>query len=437
MLSNPLGYKPPPFQLDPSISAALTGNLAGAVGGEIGNALAGQIAGGALGEAFKGQAGNILGGLAGGAAGAALGGALGGNIGALAGGLGGALSGGLGNALGGLASNFVPPGLDGPIQAVTGAFKQFTGGLPIKMAGAADIVNKMVMVKTLMKVGIKGPGSLIFGMIGSKLLSDIPGLDALKNVVSLQSQVAGLAGLASNPIAFAAQAATMQAQFPMINMNKLAAKMIAGAALGALGGKGFDIRSMVPNMALASGLMKMLPIPGITPSKDAIKPSKTPLPSKPVKPVQLKNLFAEAAAGSALSTLKQPLSAFMGLMSTVAPAALMVADTATKTSMGPQKLNGTANTVNWGSGGYGRNSEQAVREAQRANITALVERHTAELMKSVNYDVLHQYSYPDLIKKYPRITPTMSVIEALSIIEEDDKLAAKKAAAANTATMST
>ena len=87
--------------------------------------------------------------------------------------------------------------------------------------------------------------------------------------------------------------------------------------------------------------------------------------------------------------------------------------------------------MNWGSGGYGRNTEQMKREMSRAQVSALVERHTSELLKSVDYTKLTQYSYQDLVKKYPRITPTMSVIEALAIIEEDDK---KAAAAANTAT---
>ena len=420
MLMNPNGYKPQPFMLDPSIKAALSGNIAGALGGEVGAALSSQIAQGALGDALKGSAGDILGGLAGAGAGAALGGALGGRTGAIVGGLTGALGGGLGNALGGIAGNFVPPGLDGPISAVTGAIKGLVGSLPIKAGGAADIVNQILVVKSLMKAGVPG----LLATVGSNLLSDIPGADALASAVNLQSQVAGLAGLASNPVAFAAQAALMQAQFPMINMNKLAAKMLAGAALGALGGKGFDIRSMVPNMALAAGMMALKALPGITPTKDAPRVVKTPKPPKPVKPIQIKNLFAEAAAGSAMSTLQQPLSAFMGLMSTVAPAALMVASTAAATSGGTQKLVNNANTVNWGSGGYGRNKEMESMERKRLKMTELIERHTAELLASADYSKLTKYSYPDLIKKYPNITPTMTVIEALAVIEEADKKAA-------------
>ena len=144
MMMNPIGFTPRPFQLDPSITAALTGNIAGAVAGEFGSMLTKEIANGALGDALSGQAKDILGGLAGAGAGAAIGGALGGRVGAIAGGLAGAMSGGLGGALGNLAGNFMPPGLDGPIQAVTGAFKGLTGSLPIKGAGAADIVNKIV-----------------------------------------------------------------------------------------------------------------------------------------------------------------------------------------------------------------------------------------------------------------------------------------------------
>lgn len=432
MLMNPTGYRPQPFILDPSVKAALTGNLAGAITGELGSMLSKEIASGALGDGLSGQAGDILGGIAGTAAGAAIGGALGGRVGAIAGGLSGALTSGLGGALGDLAGNFIPPGLDGPISAVTGAFKQLTKALPIGGSGAADIVNKVLVVKTLLGVNIKGPGSLLFGIIGSKLLSDIPGLDALNNVVNLQTQVAGLAALASNPIAFAAQAALMQTQFPMIDMNKLAAKMIAGAAIGALGGRGFNIRSMVPNLALAAGIMALKALPGVTPTKDAEKIKRVPRAPKPVKPIQLKNLFAEAAAGSSLSTLTQPLSAFMGLLATVAPPTALVAPSPRATSMGTQKLVNNANSVNWGSGGYGRNTELEKQERRRAEVSALIERHTSELMTSVDYSVLTKYSYPDLLKKYPRITSTMTVVEALAIIEEDDKIAAERAKAANT-----
>ena len=70
-----------------------------------------------------------------------------------------------------------------------------------------------------------------------------------------------------------------------------------------------------------------------------------------------------------------------------------------------------------------------MQELKRAQMTSLIEKHTRELMNSVDYSVLNRYSYPDLIKKYPRITPTMTVIEALAIIDEEDK---KAAIAANT-----
>jgi hypothetical protein len=367
MLTNPSGFKPPPFRLDPQITTLLTGNLAGAAG-------------------------------------------------AAAGALGGAAAGAAAKALGGLASGFLPPGLDGPVEAVKGVIKGVTNQLPGMSGSAASIVGKIGQVNALMNVALKGPGSLIFKAIGSNFLSDIPGADALKNVVNLQSQVAGLAGLASNPVAFAAQAALMQAQFPMINMNALANKMISGA----LSGAGFDIKSMIPNMNLAGGALAMLPIPGKTPTLNAMKPQKTGNPPKPVKALEMKNLFAESAAASSLSTLKQPLSQFMGMMSTIAPQTSLVAAGAAATTAGTQKLVGNANTVNWGSGGYGRNSEKAEQERKRLELTAKIAQHTAELEAMVDYSKLTSMSYPDLLKKYPRITPTMSVVEALAIIDETD-----------------
>jgi hypothetical protein len=64
-------------------------------------------------------------------------------------------------------------------------------------------------------------------------------------------------------------------------------------------------------------------------------------------------------------------------------------------------------------------------------ISAKIEKHTAELMQQVDYSKLTKYSYSDLIKKYPAIKPTSTVAEALHIIDITDKAAAAKA---NTAT---
>jgi len=447
MMSDPLGFVPPTFQLDPSISAALTGNLDGVLGGALGEAMYGALA--AMNDPFCGPTyttkaqmdnaikGALLGGAAAGAVNAALGGGSLAGIagsavsGALGGGaIGGALGGGIAGALSGVAGNFLPAGLDGPVQAVKGVIGGVVKQLPFKAAGAADIVNQIASVKTLMNTAVKGPASLIFSAVKGNFLSDIPGLGAIAQTVNLQSQVANMAKLASNPVAFAAQAALISRQFPMINVNKLASNMIAGAIGGALGGAGFNIKSMVPNMNLAAGAIKMLPIPGVTPVLDAMKAIKTANPPKPKPPVQMKNLFAESAAGSAMATLNQPMSQFMGIKSTIAPQTNLSAESPAKTSYN-QKLNGNANTVNWGSGGYGRDTTKQLTEKRRLEISSKIENETKELLGMVDYSKLTRYSYPELIKKYPRIKPTTSVIEALVIVEEDDAAAAAKA---NTAT---
>jgi hypothetical protein len=450
MLRDPLGFKPTPFQLDPSITHALAGNISGALNGPVGAALNGVLAG-------AGVAGGIAG-LASGPIGAIAGGLTGG----LAGAIGGALGGGLSSALGGMASNFLPPGLSAPMEAFKGAIGGVMKQLPIKGSGAADIVNKITEVKALMNIGLKGPGAIIFAAMKSNLLSDIPGVDALKNVVNLQSQVSGMMGaISSGPAAFAAQAASIHNQFPMIDVNAIASKMVAGTvasslgnaiqgaigsaagnvvggiasgvaakALGAggvgsiaagLAGAGFNINSMVPNMNLSpGGIMKMLPIPGMTPTKDAKDPAKTNKPPDPVKPLRPRNLFAEASAGSAMADLSKPLSQFMGLAATIAPMMNMIADSPAKTSAGAQKLGPNANTANWGSGGYGYDTKNAMLEKKRMEASAKIEKHTQELMAMIDYSKLSKYSYPDLIKKYPGIKPNMSVIEALHIIEITD-----------------
>ena len=453
MLKDPLGFKPSQYQLDPSIAHALAGNISGALNGPVGAALNGVLAG-------AGVAGGIAG-LASGPIGAIAGGLTGGIGGALS----GALGGGLSSALSGAAANFLPAGLSGPMEAFKGAMGGVMKQLPIKAAGAADIVNQIATVKTVMNLGFKGPGSLIFAALKGNLLSDIPGADALKDVVNLQSQVSGMmSAVSGGPAAFAASAAAIHSQFPMINVNAIATKMIAGTvasslgsamneaiggaagniaggitgavaakALGAggigsiaagLAGAGFDINSMVPNMNLSpGGIMKMLPIPGIAPTKNAADPEKTNKPPDPVPPVRPKNLFAESAAGSAISDLTKPLSQFIGIASTIAPQLNMIADTSAKTSGGTQKLGPNANTVNWGSGGYGYDKTLAAQEKKRMELSAKIEKHTQELMAMVDYSKLTKYSYPELIKKYPRIKPTMTVAEALTVIEETDKAA--------------
>ena len=428
MLRDPLGYQRGPFQLDSSLGALLSGDIDGFLAGAAGIAAYNAIAG--ITDPFCGKKYKtedqiktaLKNTLIGAAAGAVTGGALGG----AAGQLGGMAAG----ALGGIASNFMPPGLDGPVQLVKGAIGNVTKQLPFKTSGAAGIassVGQIIAVKTLLESAVKGPASLIFKAVSSNM--GMPSLAAAAGGISLQSQVAGLAGLAGNPVAFAAQAASIHSKFPMVNVNKLAGKMIAGSVAGALGGKGFNMASMVPNMNLSpGGLMKMLPIPGMTPVMDAMNPFKTAKPPKPKPPIQPKNLFAEGAAGSAMSTLKQPLSQFMGMKATIAPQTDMVAVSPAKTSYN-QKLVGNANTVGWGSGGYGRENRYANLEKKRMELSAKIEMHTSELLASVDYTKLTKYSYPDLIKKHPRIKTTSTVVEALTIIEEDEAAAA---AVANT-----
>lgn len=430
MLRDPLGYQKGAFQLDASINALLTGDIDGFLAGAAGIAAYNAIAG--ISDPFCGKKyktedqikSAVKNALIGAAAGAVTGGALGGAA--------GKLGGMAANALGGIASKFMPPGLDGPVEAVKGAIGGVTKQLPFKTGGAAGIassVSQIVAVKTLLESTVKGPTSAIFKAVSSNM--GMPSLAAGAKGLSLQSEVASLAGLASNPKAFAAKAASIHSKFPMVNVNKLAGKMIAGAVGGALGGKGFNMASMVPNMNLSpGGLMKMLPIPGMTPVSDALNPFKTAKAPKPKPPVQPKNLFAEGAAGAAMATLKQPLSQFMGMKATIAPQTDMVAATPAKTSYN-QKLVGNANTVNWGSGGYERNTRYANLEKKRMEVSAKIEQHTADLLESVDYSKLTKYSYQDLVKKHPRIKTTSTVVESLTIIEEDEAAAAAKA---NTAT---
>jgi hypothetical protein len=274
-----------------------------------------------------------------------------------------------------------------------------------------------------MQLGLSGPASLVFAAIKGNLLSGIPGLADLASQIPLANEIASLTKIAADPIGFAAKAAGIQANFPMLNMNAMAGVLLATAASG----RKPNFATLVPNLVLASGALKMLPKVTIAPTKDAQGPQKLKPPTKPKDPIIPKNLFAESAAGSSLSTLNQPLSKFMGIMSTIGPRNNLIADSPAKTSYGPQKLTSTANSANWGSGGYGRDKSKENLEKKRLEISAKIEKHTAELLQQVDYTKLTKYSYPELIKKYPAIKPTSTVAEALHIIEETDKAAAAKA----------
>ena len=366
MINNPLGYRPPAFQINPAV---------------------------VLGLAALKQTGAL-------------------------------------DALTGLAKDFIGAGLDGPISAVTGAIKKLTGELPFKLGDASEIVNKIAEVKALMQLGLSGPQSLIFAAIKGNLLGGIPGLAELAKQIPLANEIAALTKIAADPIGFVAKAAGIQANFPMLNMNAMAGTLIAAAASG----RKPNLATLVPNLVLASGLLKMLPKITIVPTKESEAPKKIKPPTKPIAPIIPKNLFAEGAAGSALSTLKQPLSAFMGLMSTIAPMSNMIADSPAKTSYGSQKLSSNANTVNWGSGGYGRDDSKQTLEQKRMELSAKIEKHTAELLEQIDYTKLTKYSYADLIKKYPEIKSTSTVAEALHIIDVTDKAAAAKANTAATMT---
>ena len=128
MLADPIGYRAPRFVLDPGVSAALSGQTNKAFSGALGVAMGAAIARGDLDVAFAtGAVGGLTknaalgaaagaaleGGVAGAIAGGVIGNALKGPLGPV---LGGALGGAIGGELGKIASGFVPPGLDGPID---------------------------------------------------------------------------------------------------------------------------------------------------------------------------------------------------------------------------------------------------------------------------------------------------------------------------------
>lgn len=310
--------------------------------------------------------------------------------------------------------------LPNAVSVLGSAISGLTSALPIKTLGPGGIAvpGEIASVKTMLDEKLKGATSTISMAMKSNLLSDVTAAAAAASgAVSLASQVGILAAAAGNPSAFATQAAAICRQFPMVNVNAIAGNMIAGV----LSGKGFDIASKIPNLKLlSSGLMKMVPVPGKIPTKDATNPIKTADPPKPIKPVELKNLFAEGAAAGSVLDLKKPLSQAMGIASTIASAVNLLTPSPAVTSYGAQKLVGNANTVTWGSGAYGRDNTQASNEQKRLNLSAKIETHTKELdiMVEPYYGILYSMSYQELTKKYPRIKPTTPVAEALQIIRE-------------------
>jgi hypothetical protein len=316
-------------------------------------------------------------------------------------------------------------GLPSPAGLVSGVISKITNALPTKALGPGGIAvpGQIAAVKTALDAALKGPTSAIAMAMKSNLLSDVAAAaGTAANVVSLASKVGALAAAAGNPKAFASAADAICRQFPMMNVNAIAGNMIAGV----LTGKGFDIASKIPNLNLSpDGLMKMLPVPGKLPTMNATNPIKTAAPPKPVQPVELKNLFAEGAAAGSVSDLTKPLSQAMGIASTIASAVNSLSHSPAVTSYGTQKLVGNANTVNWGSGGYGRDNTWDLHEQKRMALSSKIEIHTKELDTMVEpyHSKLYSMSYPELTKKYPRIKPTTPVAEALQIIREVEEAA--------------
>ena len=316
-------------------------------------------------------------------------------------------------------------GLPNPSSVVSGVIGNITKALPIKTLGPGGIAvpGQISAVKASLDAALKGPTSTIAMAMKSNLLSDVvAAAGAAKDVVSLASQVSGLASAAGNPLAFASKAAGIAKQFPMMNVNAIAGNMIAGV----IKGTGFDIASKIPNLNLSpDGLMKMLPVPGKLPTMNATNPIKTAAPPKPVQPVELKNLFAEGAAAGSVSDLTKPLSQAIGIASTIASAVNSLSHSPAVTSYGTQKLVGNANTVNWGSGGYGRDDTWDLHEKKRMALSSKIETNTKELdtMLETYHSKLYSMSYPELTKKYPRIKPTTPVSEALQIIREVEEAA--------------
>jgi hypothetical protein len=394
MMRDPLGYKPPPFQLSPAVVAGVAAAAA-----------AGKLADLA----------------------------------------------GMGDAVSKLA-----PGLSAAMEGLKGQIGGIVDKLPIKMLGPGSIAipGQITAVKAAMDAAIKGPTSAISMAMKGGLLADVAkAADAAKaalgaasgalsaaagaagaaagalgaaagaigGAVSLANQAAGMAKAMSsgNPVAIAAAASGIASKFPMINPNAIASQMVSGA----LSGAGFDIASKLPNLSLSpDGIMKMMPIPGKVPTKDAKPPIKTAAPPKPVKPVELKNLFAEGAAAGSISDLTKPLSQVMGIAATVASAVgavSMLASSPAATSAGLQKLTGNANTVNWGSNGYTRDPYVDAITARRMALSSSIEKHTKELnvMVAEPYDILYSLPYSELVRRYPQIRPNTPVAQALQFIK--------------------
>jgi hypothetical protein len=317
----------------------------------------------------------------------------------------------------GLSSSFLAPGISAAVKGVTSAISDAVGTLPFKNGSAADITSQINAVKTMLQTKVSGPNSTIFAAVTSKFLSDIPTAAMKAATISLPKEISLLAGAAGNAVAFAAKAAFIARTFPMLDVNKMMLKMITNIN----GCKPNKINSMVPNMAMFAGAVALKALAGQTPTGNAVKPQKTPKSPGMMKPVEMKNLFAESAAAISVADLSKSMSQFMGMMATIAPQKNLIAEVPAKVSLGDQKLTSSANSVNWGSGGYGRNSEFEEQERKRLEMSAKIEKHTKELEQMVDYSKLTSMPYSELIKKYPQITPKTTVAEALQIINDAEK----------------
>lgn len=384
MLNNPTTFNMPTFSLDPNIL-----NVSKAVAGVVGTANTTNLT--ALTSNIVGDSGNIIS-----------------QIGSIPN-----LTKNLTSAL----KNFTPPGLDLPIENIKKAKETFKNELPIAAKASADITGKMTAAVSSIQKHITPNSGLLNTALKSNIFGDLKSAAEKAGGANLPAEMTKMMSAIGNPAAFAAQAANIARNFPMINVNALAKDVISKAANGSI-----DIKNIVPNLQKSlGGSMSQMAKATKTPDKDAVKAPKTPKPPKKPKPIEMKNLFAEGSSASSMSDLTKTLSQFMGTMATIASQTSLMAPGPTVTSLGA-KLNPSANNSAFDTGSYGRDESFAEQEKKRAELTNQIEEEMKKLQSMVDLNVLERYSYPDLIKKYPTIKPTMTVAEVLQIIKDADSI---------------
>lgn len=319
-------------------------------------------------------------------------------------------------------------------KLIEAAIKKTQAKLPAEASAIKDSVTNVT--KNILPADVKGIGSTIFHTILEQLMQGIPsGGSSNPSFASirLHDEAMKLLLLGPNKEAYKAQFNFIAVNFPLVDVNNMIMVMLSAIS------KGTNPLEHVPNLqkrlgqpATASGsgkknanllnqLAGML-LGGLmggnapTPTKQAVPVKKTPKAKKPQKAVQIKNLATDDNAQSMMGAMNMPLSQLMSGLGVTVPPVLGMLNALASPNISIQKLSSLANTANWGSDPYPRDTGFDQQIEQQFGFLDQLEQLSIELAPLTDIAILTTMTHSQLLSKYPAITALTTVGQALDII---------------------